>query len=178
MRIERRFSDALGHGRGRPYGGTTPAAQNTAATSLRGSGGLLLLWLPSRGIPWPVYPYRSPQRRCARARRPAGDGFHRLATHGGEGVVSGPYHRTHLHCGRANQDIEASPADCLKTLVGRSSWTLCCLWHVGPDARSGLGAAQLERATSLGLAGSRMAASGPMAGRVGVRFRLGLCDDS
>ena len=42
VRIELRFSDALGHGRGQPYGSTTPAAQNTAGTSLRGSGGLLL----------------------------------------------------------------------------------------------------------------------------------------
>ena len=42
--------------------------------------------------------------RCVRARWPAGGESHRLATFGGEEVISGPYHCTHLHCRRADAD--------------------------------------------------------------------------
>ena len=48
VRIKRRISDALGHGRGRLYRNSTRAVQNTAATSLRDSSGLLVLEQPSR----------------------------------------------------------------------------------------------------------------------------------
>ena len=34
---------------------------------------------------------------------------------------------------------------------------MCCPWHAALDAHSGLGAAQLQRATSRGLAGSQTA---------------------
>ena len=137
-RIEHRILDALGHGRGRRYRGSTRGAKDTSAANLWDLGGLILLQHPSSSVPQPAHPSRSPERRCGLARRPAGDEVHRLATSGGEGVVSGPYHRTHQHCRRADRDVEAPAADCLKSLVIRSRRMLSCLWHAAPDARSGL----------------------------------------
>ena len=48
MCSERRICGDLGHSRGLRYHGITEAAKNTIATSLWGSGDLLLLWQPSR----------------------------------------------------------------------------------------------------------------------------------
>ena len=45
---ERRVCDDLGHSRAYRHRGSTVAAKNTIATSLWGSGDLLLLWQPSR----------------------------------------------------------------------------------------------------------------------------------
>ena len=78
-------------------------------------------------------------------------------------VVSGPYHCTHLGCRRADQQVEASAADCLQTLVGRSIQLLCSLWRVSIDAFSGPEAVQLKRTASRGPAGTQTAASGTMA---------------
>ena len=96
--IERRFSDALGHSRGRPYRGSTPGAKSMPASSLSDSGDLLLFLQPSSDVRQAAHVARDPEGRSAPGRRPAGDGFHRLATSGGEEVVSGPCYCTHLHC--------------------------------------------------------------------------------
>ena len=102
MCIGRRISDALGHSRGRRCHDSTLAAKGKPASSLWGSGDLLLLLQPSSGVPRPAHVARSPHGRCELARRPERDGFHRLATSGGEGEVSGPYHCTHLLCRRTS----------------------------------------------------------------------------
>ena len=52
--------------------------------------------------------------------------FYNWSTSGGEVVVNGPYHSTHLHCRGVDQDGEASAADCLHTLLGRSIRELYC----------------------------------------------------
>ncbi len=57
---KRRADDALGHGRGRPYRGSTLAAKDSPAASLWDSGGLLLLLQSSRRVPRPAHePCRS-----------------------------------------------------------------------------------------------------------------------
>ena len=136
VHIKRRSLDALGHSRGRPYRGSTPAPQDAPADCLWDLGGCLFLWQHSGGVPQPAHPTRSPQRRCVRDRRPAGDEFGQFTTSGGEGVVSGRCHCNHLHCRRADQDVEASAAGCLKNLVGPSRWKLYHPWRVALDASS------------------------------------------
>ena len=78
-------------------------------------------------------------------------------------VVSGHEHCTHLGCRRADQQAEASAADCLQTLVGRSIQLLCSLWRVALDARSGHEAVQLMCTASRGLARLRRGASSSIA---------------
>jgi len=170
VRIRRRAIDALGHSRGRWYRGNARTALDSTAASLWGSSSLLILEQPSRGIPQPAHAARSPPGRSARGRRPAGGEFHQLATCGGERVVSGPYHRTLQHCRGVDQDGEASAEDCLHTLLGRSIRELHCPWHVALGVGSGLGAAQLRRTTSRGLARSRTAASASIARRCELRL--------
>ena len=154
-----RIPDALGHSRGHRCCGSTRAAQDTAAASLWGSGGRLLLWHLSSSVCRQAHDARSPQGRSACGRRPAGDGFDHKTTYGGDGVVSRRFCCTFLQCRRADQAVEASAADCFKILVGRSSTKLHCSWHAALDASSGPEAPQLIRTTSRGPARSQMGAS-------------------
>ena len=101
---QRRDYDALGHRRGQRWYCSTQEAKDAPVSSLWGSGGLLFLQQPSSGVPQLAHVAQSPEGRCVRARWPAGGEFHRLATFGGEEVISGPYHCTHLHCRRADAD--------------------------------------------------------------------------
>ena len=89
--------------------------------------------------------------------------FNQYATFGGDGVVNGPCQCTHLHCRRADADIAAPPADWLPIFTSLSMWELYALWHVATDVPSGLGAAQLTRTTSRGLARSLTPPSETMA---------------
>ena len=78
-------------------------------------------------------------------------------------MVNGPCQCTHLHCRRADADIAAPPADWLPIFTSLSMWELYAPWHVATDVPSGLGAAQLTRTTSRGLARSRTPPSATMA---------------
>ena len=89
--------------------------------------------------------------------------FDQLVTSGGDGVVNGPCQCTHLHCPRANADIAAPPEDWLPIFTSLSMWELYAPWHVATDVPSGLGAAQLTRTASRGLARSLTAPSATMA---------------
>ena len=61
MCSERRICDDLGHSRAYRHRGSTVAAKITIATSLWGSGDLLILWQPSRSVQRPAHAGCSPK---------------------------------------------------------------------------------------------------------------------
>ena len=168
---DRRTTRALAHWRSRRDRDSTLAAQNMAASSLCGSGGLLLSWHAVRRIRLGAHATRDPQHRWRCDKRLPSRELDQNKRSGSHVVVSGHYHSTHLDCRRADQDDAASAADCLQILIGRSSRVLCDPWRVALDASSSLEAARLDCMTSRGLARSRTAASGSIAGRERSPFR-------
>ena len=168
---DRRTTRALAHWRSRRDRGSTLAAQNMAASSLCGSGGLLLSWHAVRRIRLGAHATRDPQHRWRCDKRLPSRELDQNKRSGSDTVVSGLYYSTHLDCRRADQDDAASAADCLQILIGRSSRVLCDPWRVALDAISSLEAARLDCTTFRGLARSRTAASGSIAGRERSPFR-------
>ena len=168
---DRRTTKALAHWRSRRDRGSTLATQNMAASSLCGSDDLLLSWHAVRRIRLGAHATRDPQHRWRCDKRLPSRELDQNKRSGSHVVVSGHYHSTHLDCRRADQDDAASAADCLQILIGRSSRVLCDPWRVALDASSSLEAARLDCTTSRGLARSRTAASGSIAGRERSPFR-------
>ena len=133
---DRRTTRALAHWRSRRDRDSTLAAQNMAASSLCGSGGLLLSWHAVRRIRLGAHATRDPQHRWRCDKRLPSRELDQNKRSGSHVVVSGHYHSTHLDCRRADQDDAASAADCLQILIGRSSRVLCDPWRVALDASS------------------------------------------
>ena len=154
---ERRICDDLGHSRAYRHRGSTVAAKSTIATSLWGSGDLLILWQPSRSVQRPAHAARSPQRRCVLVRLPVGATGsivrQRLAAKGwSAGLVTPPT------CA-AEQPIRTSM---------RRRQTACRSWSVGRSGSSAaIGASQsMPAAVSQPLSSSaRPAEAGRARGR-------------
>ena len=168
---DRRTTRALAHWRSRRDRVSTLATPNMAASSLCGSDDLLLSWHAVRRIRLGAHATRDPQHRWRCDKRLPSRELDQNKRSGSHVVVSGHYHSTHLDCRRADQDDAASAADCLQILIGRSSRVLCDPWRVALDASSSLEAARLDCTTFRGLARSRTAASGSIAGRERSPFR-------